>query len=78
MLSLGSTLDFLPSDYRSSHVGWVGGKILVVIRPLGVVVGGLVGRRGGMAHSLPDLQLYGALGGLESPEQLEKPEHGAP
>ena len=32
---------------------------------------------GGMAY-LPDLQLYGALGGLESPEQLEKPEHGAP
>ena len=33
--------------------------------------------RGGMAY-LPDLQLYGALGGLESPEQLEKPEQGAP
>ena len=32
---------------------------------------------GGMAY-LPDLQLYGALGGLESPEQLEKPEDGAP
>ena len=32
---------------------------------------------GGMAY-LPVLQLCGALGGLESPEQLEKPEHGAP
>ena len=53
MLSLGSTLDFLPSDYRSSHVGWVGGKILVVIRPLGVVVGGLVWCRFALARPVP-------------------------